>query len=75
MATPLTTPLLLMLAMPALLLLQTPPTKALLKVKVLPTHTSVPPVMEGTAGNGFTYTNLRAITLPQVVLTVYLMVS
>ena len=61
--TPVTTPLLLTVATAVLLLLHTPPTVALLKVVVDPTHALAVPVIGLTVGYAYTVNTCVTVVL------------
>lgn len=68
--TPVTMPVLLTVAIPAALLLHTPPVVASVKGVVAPVHTVAVPVMVPALGKGFTVTTAVALPLPQLLVTV-----
>ena len=69
MATPVTTPVVLTVAIPVLLLLQVPPVEVSESVVVAPTHTVGVPVMAAGAGSGFTVTSMVSLAVPQALVT------
>ena len=69
-ATPLTTPVLLTLAIAALLLLQVPPVVASDRVDVYPAQAVAAPVMAATTGSGLTVWFFVATAVPQLEVTV-----
>ena len=69
LATPLTTPVVLMLACAGVALLHVPPAVALACADVAPTHTSVVPVIAATVGVPLTVNERVALTLPQLLAT------
>ena len=70
-ATPVTTPVVPIVAVAVVLLLHTPPVVTSANDVKLPAHTVCVPVMAaGVAGNGLTVTMCVAATVPQLLVTV-----
>ena len=72
---PVATPVLLMVAMVLLLLSQLPPVVVLLNVTLAPTHTADGPVMVPAEVGEPTFTTWVAVSVPQLLVTVYIIVS
>ena len=72
LATPVTTPVTLMVAMPGLTLLHTPPASPVASARVMFAvgHTTSPPVIAPAFGSGFTVTAAVAAAVPQLLVTV-----
>ena len=66
---PVTTPVVLILATAALLLLHTPPVVASVRVEVAPMHIVVVPLMAATLGEGLTVIVAVAVAVPHALVT------